>query len=101
MKLKREINLPEAILYGIGILVGAGIYSLLGIAAGVAGNLIWLSFVLGAFVAICTVFSYAELSSIINRDAVEYYYTKKAFSNKLFSFIIGWLLIIGAILVVI
>ncbi|MBI5227493.1 amino acid permease [Candidatus Micrarchaeota archaeon] len=99
MKLKREINLPEAILYGVGILVGAGIYSLIGIAAGVAGNALWLSFALGAFVAICTVFSYAELSGIINRDAVEYHYTKKAFSSPVLSFIISWLLIIASILV--
>ncbi len=97
MKLKREINLAEAILYGIGILVGAGIYSLIGLGAGAAGNLLWLSFLIAAFVAICTVFSYAELSTFISKDAAEYHYTKKAFSNELFSFVIGFLIIIGTI----
>ena len=44
-KLKKGIGLFEATLYGIGIILGAGIYALIGVGAGIAGNALWLSFV--------------------------------------------------------
>ena len=45
--LKREIGLFEAIGFGVGIILGAGIYALIGPAAEMAGNALWMSFVLG------------------------------------------------------
>ena len=62
--LRRDLGLFEATLAGIGIIVGAGIYVLIGAAAGYAGNAVWLSFLISAFVAFLTGMSYAELSSI-------------------------------------
>jgi len=84
--LKRELGLFQAVAAGVGIILGAGIYVLIGQAAGVAGNAVWLSFLLGALIAACTGLSYAELSSMYPKDAGEYLYTEKAFSEKL-----GWL----------
>ncbi|WP_269850221.1 hypothetical protein [Methanosarcina horonobensis] len=43
-ELKRELSLVEITLTGIGSILGAGIYVLLGTAAGLAGNLVWFSF---------------------------------------------------------
>ena len=45
--MKREIGLFEAIGFGVGIILGAGIYALIGPAAEMAGNALWMSFVLG------------------------------------------------------
>ncbi len=91
-KLKKEVGLFEAILYGVGIILGAGIYALLGVGAGIAGNALWISFIIGAIIAAFTGFSYAELSSMYPKDAAEYVYTKHAFNKKLLSFIVQWIM---------
>ena len=58
--LKRDLGLLEVTLSGIGIILGAGIYVLIGQAAGLAGNAIWLAFLLSAIMALLTGLSYAE-----------------------------------------
>lgn len=90
-KLKRALGLFETTMYGIGIILGAGIYVLIGKAAGIAGNAVWMSFLVSAIVASFTGLSYAELSSMFPKSAAEYLYTRKATNNKLLSFIVGWL----------
>ena len=72
--LKRELGLTEATLCGIGIILGAGIYALVGKAAGMAGNGVWISFFIAAVVAAFSGLSYAELSSIFPRAGAEYVY---------------------------
>jgi APA family basic amino acid/polyamine antiporter len=98
MKLKREIGLFTLTMYGIGAIIGAGIYALIGVGAGIAGNMLWLAFLISALIAIFTGFSYAELSSMFPKEAAEYNYTKKAFKKEFFSFAIGWLLAIGTVI---
>ncbi len=90
--LKRELGLLEITLSGVGIILGAGIYALIGKAAGLAGNSVWLSFVLSAIVAVFTGLSYAELSSMFPKAGAEYEYVMNAFGRR-FAFIIGWLII--------
>ncbi|MEK6841038.1 MAG: amino acid permease [Nanoarchaeota archaeon] len=82
-KLKKELGLFEVTLAGIGVILGAGIYALIGIASGIAGNAIWLAFVIGAVIALLTGLSYAELSSMFKRDAGEYNYVENAFNKKM------------------
>ncbi|NIO21929.1 MAG: amino acid permease [Candidatus Aenigmarchaeota archaeon] len=93
-RLEREIRLWQAVLMGVGIILGAGIYVLIGKAASLAGNAVWLSFLLSALVAIFTGLSYAELSSIFPKAGAEYVYTKHAFGRRI-AFVIGWLLVIS------
>ncbi len=92
--LEREIGLWQAALMGVGIILGAGIYVLIGKAAALAGNAVWLSFLLSALVAIFTGLSYAELSSIFPKAGAEYVYTKYAFGRTI-AFVIGWLLVVS------
>jgi len=92
-KLKKHLTLFTATLYGVGIILGAGIYVLIGEAAGIAGNAMWLSFVVGAVIATFTGLSYAELAGMFPKDAAEYVYTKKAFGKKYLSFIVQWIMI--------
>ena len=59
-ELKRSLGLPLLTFYGIGVILGAGIYSVIGVAAGQAGNALWLSFLLSGIVAFLTGLSYAQ-----------------------------------------
>lgn len=93
MKLKKELSLLTATLYGIGIILGAGIYVLIGEAAGIAGNAVWISFAISAFIAAFTGLSYAELSGMFPKDAAEYVYTKRAFKRSWLAFIVQWVMI--------
>jgi len=96
--LKREIGLFEATAFGVGIILGAGIYALIGPAAGSAGNALWISFIVGAIVSSFTGLSYIELSTMFPKSAAEYVYAKKASGKELWAFLIGWLIIFsGAI----
>jgi APA family basic amino acid/polyamine antiporter len=85
-------------MYGVGLILGAGIYVLIGEAASLAGDAVWISFVLGSIVALFAGLSYAELASIFPKAAAEYTYIKNAFKNNFFAFIIGWLTIVTSMI---
>jgi len=98
MELKRSVGLTQAVFYGVGIIVGAGIYALVGPAAGMAGNSVWMSFLIAAIIASFTGLSYCELSSMFPKAAAEYIYVKKAFGLRFFAFITGWLVVLTGII---
>ncbi|NYZ73528.1 amino acid permease [Candidatus Micrarchaeota archaeon] len=98
MPLKRELGLFSTTLYGTGVIIGAGIYALIGVGAGLAGNMLWAAFLISAAIAIFTGLSYAELSSMFPKEAAEYTYTRKAFKKEVLSFAVGWLLAIGTVI---
>src|SRR3989344_2486361 len=98
MALHKALGFAELTMYGIGIIVGAGIYVLVGQAAGIAGNGGWLGFLLGAIVASFTGLSYAELSSAYPGASGESNYIKQAFGQDWLAFLVGWLIaVIGFI----
>jgi basic amino acid/polyamine antiporter, APA family len=97
VKLKRELNLFFAVMSGVGIILGAGIYVLIGEAAGIAGNAVWLSFTLSAILAGLTGLSYAELSSMYTSDDGEFRYTLNAF-GKYLAFLVAFLIIFEGII---
>jgi len=95
--LRRELGLLEVTISGVGIILGAGIYALLGEATALAGNAVWMSFALAALVALLTGLSYAELSSMYPRAGAEHEYTMQAFGRQV-AFVIGWLIILSGII---
>lgn len=90
-ELKRHMGLFQLTMYGVGLILGAGIYVLIGEAAGFAGNSVWISFFLGAIAAIFAGLSYGELTALFPRAAAEYTFVKHAFKNNFLAFLIGWL----------
>lgn len=98
-ELTRHMGLFHLTMYGVGLILGAGIYVLIGEAAGFAGNSMWISFLLGTVVALFAGLSYAELSALYPKAAAEYTFVKNAFKNNFFGFIIGWLTAITSIIV--
>ncbi|MFC1742185.1 APC family permease [Nanoarchaeota archaeon] len=98
LKLKRDVGLFGATAYILGVIIGAGIYVVIGQAAGIAGNSLWLSFLLAALIAACTGLSYAELASSFPYDSAEFMYTARAFKDRRFAFGVGWMKLITHII---
>ena len=95
--LARQLGFWEVTLSGIGIILGAGIYALIGAAAGSAGNAVWLSFCISALVAFFTALSYMELSSMMPNVGAEYEYATRAVGRRV-AMVVGWLIIFSGIL---
>ncbi len=88
--LSREMRLMDATLIGVGAMIGAGIFVLTGIAAGVAGPGLIITFALNGFVALLTAFSYAELGSCFHDAGGGYLWVKEGLP-KWNGFISGWM----------
>jgi APA family basic amino acid/polyamine antiporter len=97
VKLNRTLGLGECIFFGVGSILGAGIYTLIGKVAGWSGNLTWLAFIFASVTALCTAFSYAELSAAFPKAGGEYVYAKNAFGKKMGLFL-GFLISINGII---
>ena len=88
-ELKRNVGTFGAASVGIANIIGAGIFVLSGVAAGIAGPAVILSFLIAGVIAMMTALSAAELSSFITETGASYAYTKRAF-GRFWSFLVGW-----------
>lgn len=95
--LKRSLSLPVVTFYGIGAILGAGIYVLIGKVAGVAGYYSPYAFVLAAFIAIFSAFSYAELAARFPQSAGEAVYVNQAFARKWLTISVGLLVVVTGV----
>ncbi|MBX9904191.1 MAG: APC family permease [Burkholderiales bacterium] len=89
--LRRVLSLPLITFYGLGTILGAGIYVLVGKIAGVAGLYAPLAFLIAAAVAALTGFSYAELTSRYPRAGGESIYVQQGFGIRALSTLVGLL----------
>lgn len=88
--LRPSLGVISLSFYGIGMILGAGIYSVIGPAAGIAGEALWISFVLSSFVALLTCLSYAELAAMYPNAGGEYAYFTRAYpQHPWFGFMAG------------
>ncbi|NPA12231.1 MAG: APC family permease [Epsilonproteobacteria bacterium] len=60
--MKKAFNTLSAAMLGIGTMVGVGIFIVIGLAGSIAGNLVWVSFVIGGIVALLSGYSLAKLA---------------------------------------
>ena len=88
-ELKRNVGLFGAASVGIANIIGAGIFVVSGVAAGLAGPSVIISFLLAGFIAMMTALSAAELSSFVTETGASYAFTKRAF-GRFWSFSVGW-----------
>jgi APA family basic amino acid/polyamine antiporter len=90
MGLKRTLNLLDATSVGIGAIIGAGIFVVLGIAIGYAGPAIIISIIIAGIVASFTAFSFAELGSAIPKEGGAYQFAFELIS-PFAGFVVGCL----------
>jgi basic amino acid/polyamine antiporter, APA family len=87
--LKRNIGLVALTLYGIGDILGAGIYGLVGRAAGEMGQAAWLGFLVSMCAAGLTGLSYASLGSRYPKAAGAVFAVSRAFHQGFLSYTVG------------
>lgn len=88
--LRREMKLLDVTMIGVGAMIGAGIFVLTGIAAGVAGPALVIAFALNGVVALLTAMSYAELGSCYHDAGGGYLWVKEGLP-KWNGFLSGWM----------
>ncbi len=81
-ELKRSLGFWDVLMFGVGGIVGAGIYAIIGQAAGLSGNMLWLSFVIAATVALLTGLSYAEFVSRFPDSGGSFEYIKQGLGTR-------------------
>ena len=59
----KPIGIWSAVAIGIGGMIGAGIFSILSIATTIAGNVVYISFIIGGAIALLSTYSYAKLAT--------------------------------------
>ncbi len=87
--LARRIGFFSLLLYGVGDILGAGIYGLVGKAAGEMGSAAWLGFLISMVAAGLTGLSYASLGSRYPKAAGAVFATSRAFRNGFLSYVVG------------
>ncbi|KAA0154634.1 hypothetical protein FNF27_03043 [Cafeteria roenbergensis] len=87
--LRRELKLMDIVAYGVGCTVGAGIYSLVGEGARVAGPGVLFSFMVGAFSCVLTGLAYSELAALIPLSGSAYTYALVTL-GELPAWLVGW-----------
>jgi APA family basic amino acid/polyamine antiporter len=93
-RLPRVFGTGQLVILGLGVMIGAGIFSLSGRqAAENAGPAVIASFVLAALVCFVAALSYAELSSTIPVAGSVYTFSYVAF-GELWAWLVGWALIL-------
>jgi amino acid transporter len=96
---RRYINTREAAFIGVGAMVGAGIFSLLGTAGEIAGAAVWLSFVLAGVVAAFQGYSFAKLGARFPSAGGLLEYVNQAFGLGHIATIAAWLMLATNIIV--
>ena len=87
--LKRAIGPGQMMLYGVGSMMGAGIYGLVGKAAGVLGSAMWMAFLVAMAAALLTGLSYASIASRYPKAAGAAYATHRAYGRPWLSYVVG------------
>jgi amino acid transporter/nucleotide-binding universal stress UspA family protein len=88
--LSRDLNLFTVTMIGVGGMIGAGIFVLTGIAAGVAGPALIVAFFLNGIITSLTALSYAELGSALPSAGGGYQWIREAMGGAL-GFVSGWM----------
>lgn len=91
--LARRLGFISLLLYGIGDILGAGIYALVGRVIGQAGSAAWISFLIAALAALLTGFSYAEMTRRYPVAGGAAIFVRRALPGKLIATLIGVLVL--------
>ncbi len=89
MTLKKSLGLTALTIFGVGNMLGAGIYGLVGRAAGEMGNALWLAFAASMVAAGFTGLSYASLGSRYPKAGGAAFISHRAFGSPMLAYVVG------------
>jgi amino acid transporter/nucleotide-binding universal stress UspA family protein len=89
-ELARDMKLFDITMVGVGAMIGAGIFALTGIAAGIAGPALILAFCLNGLLTFCTAMVYAEVGSAIPAAGGGYLWARFGLPGPC-AFLAGWM----------
>ena len=92
----RVLGLHHVTASGIGVIIGAGIYILIGPATQRAGALVWMSMIVSAVVCAFTALSYMELTSMFPRAGSEHEFARQVFPEWV-AFTTGWAMAVALV----
>ncbi|MBZ6379959.1 MULTISPECIES: APC family permease [Pacificimonas] len=92
-ELSRSISPFMLAVYGLGTILGAGIYVVVGKIIGEAGALAPFAFLAAAAAAALTAFSYAELSARVPESGGSSAFVAHGFDRKWLTAVVGWALV--------
>jgi APA family basic amino acid/polyamine antiporter len=98
--LKRALTFKDIVILGVAIIIGAGIYSIIGKAAGIAGHSVWVSVVFAGIVTCFTGLSFAEMTGIYPKTYGYFKLIKTALESmggKVWGFVVEWILVLACI----
>ena len=86
---KKAFGVWSAVFLGIGSMVGAGIFIVIGQAGSMAGNIVWLSFIFGGIIALLSGYSLAKLAIRFQSRGGIVEYLVQGFGEGVFSGMMG------------
>jgi basic amino acid/polyamine antiporter, APA family len=92
-RLKRTLSWPHLLALGVGGIVGTGIYTLIGVAAGLAGPGMIVSFVIAGLASACAALAYAEMATMMPAAGSAYTYSYVVMGEPV-AWFVGWSLIL-------
>jgi APA family basic amino acid/polyamine antiporter len=92
--LERRLGLSDAVVVGLGAMVGAGVFVAFAPAAARAGSLVWVSLAVAAVVAVCNALSSARLAAQFPSAGGTYVYGRELL-GPLPGFLAGWGFVVG------
>ncbi|MCB1154441.1 amino acid permease, partial [bacterium] len=96
VRFQRTMGLFGAVTLGVGALMGAGVYVLIGIAARTAGPGVWVSYFVCGLLAMFSMLSYQRLSTQVPISGGGYAYAYQGLGG-FWGFVTGWHLALGSI----
>lgn len=92
----KELTYYDLLLIGVGYILGAGIYALLGLSAKYSGNMLWLSIFISGLTIYILAYSYMDMARNSENSESEYDTIKDNFGSDI-ALIVIWFAIISAI----
>jgi APA family basic amino acid/polyamine antiporter len=93
-RLARRLGTFDAVIIGLGAMIGAGVFAAVGPAARAAGTGLLVGLVIAAFVAYCNATSSAQLAALYPESGGAYVYGQRRL-GPLWGFLAGWGFVIG------
>jgi len=96
-QLARRLSLPLLVFYGVGTILGAGIYVLIGKVAGAAGVFAPAAFLMSALIVCFSAYSYSRLSSRFPLSAGEAVYVREGLGSNRLATLVGWAIVLTGV----